>query len=147
MTIDFSSEQDPEDRLPPDEREERRVRAVLESISDAFFALGRDWRFTYLNRQARVLLGRDDLLGKSIWEEFAPAIGTEFDRAYHQAMDENVTVTFEAFYPPHERWYEVHAYPSPDGVSVYFRDINQRRQAAERERRLLAEAAEANAKF
>ena len=111
--------------------QEQRTRTILESITDAFFGLGRDWRFTYVNRQAEVLLGRtrDDLLGKNIWEEFAPAVGTDFDRSYRRAVAENVTVTFEAFYPPHDRWYEVHAYPSPDGLSVYFRDVGERKRA------------------
>jgi PAS domain S-box-containing protein len=111
--------------------QEQRTRTILESVTDAFFGLGRDWRFTYVNRQAEVLLGRtrDDLLGRNIWEEFAPAVGTDFDRNYHRAVAENVTVTFEAFYPPHDRWYEVHAYPSPEGLSVYFRDVGERKRA------------------
>ncbi|HEY3701802.1 MAG TPA: ATP-binding protein, partial [Acidimicrobiales bacterium] len=126
--------------------QEQRTRTILESITDAFFALGRDWRFTYVNRQAEALLGRrrDDLLGKRLWEEFAPAQGTEFERGYRRAMDEGVTVTFEEFYAPHERWYEVHAYPSPDGLAVYFRDATGRRRHEEERERLLAEAQEAN---
>ena len=111
--------------------EEGRIRAVLESITDAFYAIDRDWRFTYVNRQAEVLLGRsrDELLGKNIWEEYTPAIETEFYGAYHHSMSENVRVTFEPFYPPHDRWYEVNVYPSPEGLSVYFRDITDRKRA------------------
>ena len=80
---------------------EERHRTILESITDAFFALDRDWRFTYVNRQAEVLLGRsrDDLSGKDIWEEYAPALGTGFEHGYRRAMGEGVTVTFEEFYP------------------------------------------------
>ncbi len=116
-----------------------RYRTILESITDAFFALDRGWKFTYVNRKAEALLGRtrDDLLGKHIWEEYQPAIGTEFDRSYHRAMAEGVTVTFEEFYPPHDRWYEVHAYPSADGLAVYFRDINARKRADEEKARLV----------
>ncbi len=134
-----------------DRREgEGRHRAILESITDAFFALGRDWRFTYVNRKAEDLLGRTrgDLLGKHLWEEYAPALGTEFERSYRRAMDEGVTVTFEEFYPPLDRWYEVHAYPSPDGLSVYFRDVNERKRveaelrASEGRRRLALDSAE-----
>jgi PAS domain S-box-containing protein len=117
-------------------RSDQQIRSILESITDAFFALDRSWRFTYVNQQAERLLGRrrDDLLGKLVWEEFAAAVGTDFDRQYHRALAENVTVTFEAFYPPHDRWYEVHAYPSPDGLAVYFRDANERRRAREAQR-------------
>jgi PAS domain S-box-containing protein len=119
----------------------------LESITDAFYAIGRDWRFTYLNRQAEALLGRSrkDLTGKNIWEEFPAAVGSAFDASYHRAVAERVTVSFEVFYLPHDRWYEVHAYPAPDGLAVYFRDISERRQLAEAleaERRRLVEGEE-----
>ena len=100
-------------------------------MTDAFFSVDRDWHFVYVNRKAEEFLGRsrESLLGKHLWQEFAPAVGTEFHEAYHRAMAENVTVAFEAFYPPHDRWYEVHAYPSFDGLSVYFRDAGERRRA------------------
>jgi PAS domain S-box-containing protein len=111
--------------------QEQRTRTILESISDAFCALDRDWRFTYVNRQAEVLLGRsrDDLIGKNHWREYPDTVGTDVERHYRRAVAENVTATFEFFYPPHDRWYECHAYPSPDGLSVYFRDVSERKRA------------------
>jgi PAS domain S-box-containing protein len=130
VATDATEQKFSEDRL----REgEERHRAILESITDGFYFLDRDWRFTHVNPKAEVLLGRSgsDLLGKSVWEEFAFAVDTVFYRDYHRAMDENVAVTSEAFYPPHDRWYEVHAYPSPDGLSVFFRDIGERKRAEE----------------
>ena len=119
---------------------EERPRVILESIADAFVALDRDWRFSYVNRQAEVLISRSrtDLLGKSFWVEFAPTIGTVTERCFRQAMAEDIAVTFEVFYPPHNRWYEAQAYPSPDGLSIYFRDVSERRLADEDNTRLLA---------
>ena len=116
------------------QRSEAQSRTILESITDAFCALDRDWRFTYVNRQAEVLLGRsrDDLIGKNHWEEYPDTLGTDVERNYRRAVAENVTVTFEFFYPPHDRWYECHAYPSPDGLSVYFRDVSERKRAETR---------------
>lgn len=118
---------------------EHRTRSILESITDAFFALDRQWNFTYVNQRAGELLGRTDLVGKNLWTEFPEAPGSDFERFYRQAMEEEMTVLFEAYYPSHERWYDVNAYPSPDGLSVYFRDANERRRAAEERERLLAE--------
>ena len=108
-----------------------QARTILESITDAFCALDRDWRFVYVNRQAEVLLGRsrDDLLGKGHWQEYPATVGTEVDRNYRRAVSENAAVSFEFYFPPHARWYEVNAYPSGDGLSVYFRDISKRKGA------------------
>ena len=111
--------------------QEQRTRTILESITDAFFGLDRDWRFTYVNRQAEALLGRsrDDLIGKNHWDVYPDTLGTVVERSYDRAVAENVTVTFENYYPPHDRWYEVRAYPSPDGLAVYFRDVGERKRA------------------
>lgn len=111
--------------------QEQRNRTILESITDAFCALDRDWRFTYVNRQAEVLLGRsrDDLIGRDHWEVYPDTLGTDLERHYRRAVAEGVTATLEHFYPPHDRWYEVHAYPSSEGLSVYFRDVSERKRA------------------
>jgi PAS domain S-box-containing protein len=113
---------------------------ILESITDAFLAVDRDWRFTYLNRQAELLLQRkrEELLGQVLWDEFPESVGSTFYREYHRAVSEQVSVEFETFYPPLNTWFEVHAYPAREGLSVYFRNISdavaaaaQRKQAEE----------------
>ncbi len=113
--------------------QQKRTHTILESITDAFCSLDRDWRFVYINQQAEALLGRSrgDLLGKNHWEEFPDTRGTDIERNYRRAVAEQVAVEFEFFSPPDDRWYELHAYPSPDGLSVYFRDVSQRRRAEE----------------
>jgi PAS domain S-box-containing protein len=106
---------------------------ILESITDAFYAIDRDWRFAYLNKQAEFLLQRkrEELLGKNIWEEFPEAVGTLFYEQYHKVIAEAVPVSFEAFYAPLDGWFEVRGYPSPDGLSVYFQNISERKYAEE----------------
>lgn len=108
-----------------------RLTTTLESITDAFFTLDRGWRFTYINQEAERTLERTrgELIGKVIWDEFAPALGTAFELEYRRAFRENSAVTFEEFYPPLKRWFEVNAYPSEEGLAVYFRDITQRKQS------------------
>ena len=116
---------------------------ILESITDAFFALDADWRFTYVNAQAERLLSRTrrDLLGCSVWEEFPDAVGSVFDREYRRAVDEQTAVSFEAFFPPLGIWFEVRAFPAPDRLSVFFHDISEQVERRRREQ-FLADLAE-----
>ena len=109
---------------------------IFESITDAFFSLDREWRFTYMNSEAERILEREreTLLGKSVWEEFPEAVGLKFYEEYNKAVNEQRTVEFEEIYPSLETWFEVKAYPSKVGLSVYFRNIN-RRKRMERELR------------
>ncbi|WZP00834.1 PAS domain S-box protein [Isosphaeraceae bacterium EP7] len=122
-------------RLREEERAaDKRAERILESVTDAFFAIDRQWRFTYLNPRAghQLQRDRDELLGKGIWEEFPDAIGTEFERQYRAAVDERRVATFEEYYPaPLNAWFEVHAYPSDEGLSVYFRNVNDRKRTEE----------------
>lgn len=110
-----------------------RLTNTLESITDAFFTLDSDWRFTYLNEEAQRLLGRrrEELLGRSVWEEFPATVDSEFETEYRRAVREHRPVEFDAFYEPLETWFEVRAYPSDEGLAVYFHDITDRKEAEE----------------
>ncbi|WP_158623436.1 PAS domain-containing protein [Corallococcus sp. CA053C] len=104
---------------------------TLERISDAVFSLDRSWRFTYLNAHAERLLRRprSDLLDRELWKEFPASLGSLFEREYRRALAGQVNVMFEAFYPPLETWFDVRAYPCPQGLTVFFRDISARKHA------------------
>ncbi|RZJ10113.1 MAG: PAS domain S-box protein, partial [Haliea sp.] len=115
---------------------------IQESIAEGFFTLDSQWRFGFVNPQAHRILGREpgSLEGRTLWDEYPGLEGTEFERCYHRTMYERVTTTFTAFYPWHERWYEVSTFPAPEGVSVYFRNVtDQKLLQADRER-LMAES-------
>ena len=115
---------------------------VLESITDGFFALDRGYRFLYVNREAERILGqaRDALLGRTIWDAYPELAGTGFERAYRGAMDLRQAESITAYYEPHQRWYDVHVYPAPRGISIYFRDVTGQRRAQEEFRRLAEES-------
>lgn len=106
---------------------------ALESMSDAFFTLDAQWRFTFLNAQAEEVLARarSELLGKVLWDEFPAALNTQFDTEYRRAVSEQSTVRFIELYSPLDKWFEVNAYPAPDSLAVYFRDITESRQRDE----------------
>ncbi|WP_334187355.1 PAS domain-containing hybrid sensor histidine kinase/response regulator [Noviherbaspirillum sp.] len=108
--------------------------SIVESITDGFFALNRDWEFCYANRQAERILRirREELLGKNIWSLYPGLISSEFEAAYRRSAQENVPSTLTAYYPDHDIWYEVHVYPGVNGLSVYFRDVTDRIRAEEK---------------
>jgi PAS domain S-box-containing protein len=113
---------------------------LLESITDAFFALDRQWRHTYVNQRALDYydMKRDDLLGRSLWEVFPAMRDTVFESQFRLALREQRSVSFEIFAPFMERWLEVRAYPTPQGLAVNFRDISRRKKAeAELQRALV----------
>ncbi len=121
---------------------------VLASISDAFFALDDTWRFTYVNDQAVALLdrSREDLLGKSVWDEFPEAVGGPFWHAYHRAAETQEAVQFDSPYDPLGRHFAVRAFPFDGGLTVYFTDVTEARRTeaalreSERQLRQLTES-------
>ena len=110
---------------------EEERRQVFGRISDAFVALDKDWRYTFLNEKAGQMFGRrpEDLIGRHIWTEFPEGVGQPFHRAYEQAMSTQQPVFLEEYYPPYDRWFENRNYPSPEGLTIYFQDITDRKRA------------------
>ncbi len=102
---------------------------IFERITDAFFSLDDKMRFVYVNHEAENLLQRQskDLFGQNIWDAFPEARGSTFQTQYESAMQNQTPVIFVEFYPPLDTWFEVHAYPSEKGLSIYFRDVTLRK--------------------
>jgi len=115
---------------------ESELGEVFGRISDAFYALDDEWQFTYVNERAEELIDYRDagLVGRNFWEVFEWATDSRLGEEYRTAMETQEPTAFEFYYPePLEAWYEVSAYPSETGLSVYFRDITERKR---REREL-----------
>ncbi|WP_262985823.1 hybrid sensor histidine kinase/response regulator [Nostoc sp. 'Peltigera membranacea cyanobiont' 232] len=111
---------------------EKQARNILESIAEAFFALDENWQFTYMNPSAETLLDRapGDLVGKNLWSEYPGLISNELAQIYWSAMRDRVAASMTAFYPDHDRWYEVRTYPAANGITVYFRNVTEQIQTA-----------------
>ena len=108
----------------------RTMTNILENTTDGFFAVDSEWNLTYLNAEAEAMLGRkrDELLGGLLWEKFPELVGSVFQTNYEKVMAEQVAIEFEASDTSGKSWFEVHAYPSNGGVSVFFRDISERKK-------------------
>ncbi len=113
------------------ERLNRGLAATLESITDAFYTLDHEWRFTYINTQAENVLqtDREALLGQVIWEAFPDVLHTELEQNYRRAIADKRTAEFEFYFGPLSAWFDIRAYPTGEGgLAVYFRDVTQRKR-------------------
>lgn len=109
-----------------------RVIDILESITDGFFAFDKEWRFTYVNKEAESLVAivSHEVLGKCLWEVF-PEVNSLFHKQAATACRKKTAVHFETRLPGGSKWLEFHIYPFEEGFSVYFRDISQRKKDEE----------------
>ncbi|PTL74924.1 hypothetical protein DAT35_57725 [Vitiosangium sp. GDMCC 1.1324] len=74
----------------------------------------------------------------ALGEAFPEEGDSPFAFEYRRAMVEQVTSEFEAYFEPLHAWFEVHAYPSPEGLSVYVRDVTERKRTEGTRARLAA---------
>lgn len=119
---------------------------ILESIGDAFFAVDNNWTVTYWNKKAESILGlkKDDVLGSNLWETFPKSANEPFYQRYLEAVEEKKVVHFEEIFSSLNIWLEVSAYPSPSGLSVYFKDVSRRKQSEEELKKINKELALSN---
>ncbi|MEX0998276.1 MAG: PAS domain-containing protein, partial [Flavobacteriaceae bacterium] len=85
----------------------------------------------YWNKEAETVLGRkrEEIVGENLWKKYPDAIDSDFYRQYHKALETGEVINFEEYYPTLNKWFEVSAYPSEKGLSVYFKDVTLRKEA------------------
>jgi PAS domain S-box-containing protein len=98
-------------------------------ITDAFLAVDTNYNYTYVNKQLGEMVGRssESLIGKNMWEEFPEAVGSATYTIFHEAMKRQEYMWNEDYFPGLDLWQENHVYPSPDGLSVYIRNITEKK--------------------
>jgi PAS domain S-box-containing protein len=128
---------EPGDRINEEASEQFRL---LDSITDGFVVLDREWRFSYVNAESERLTGmkREEMLGKSHWDLFPATVGTDLERELRTVIQTGVPAEFENYYAPWDRWFHLKAQPAGNGgISVFYRDITERMRQT-RESLLLA---------
>jgi PAS domain S-box-containing protein len=116
----------------------------LETMPAAFCFLDREWCFRRVNAEAERLIGRprQEVLGHSMWQTLPGLVGTVFERAYREAVDTGRPVSFETpAVTGSGGWYEIRAWPAPDGLAIYGLDVTARHRAQEEAQQAGARAA------
>ena len=103
---------------------------ILESIGDAFFAVDKNWIVTYWNQMAEKVLykAKEEILNHNLWAVFYTAVDSESYRRYHEVVSTGLSAHFEDYFAPLDKWYDISAYPSGSGLSVYFKDITEHKK-------------------
>ncbi|MGC1872231.1 MAG: PAS domain-containing sensor histidine kinase [Acidobacteriaceae bacterium] len=128
-----SSNEQGERPLRRAQRAEKQLAELLANIPAGYATLDRNWTFTFANQQA-VQGSRqraEDFIGKNIWAIWPQLAGTELERQYRQVMETGLPAHFEYYGETYDAWFEMHVYPTEDGISVYFQEITQRKRAEE----------------
>ncbi len=127
-----ASDVDDQKRLEGDMRTlAQRLTTTLESITDGFYLLDPDWRFSFINHHAEAMFGqpREELIGRDFWAAFPEVNGRVLERQFRHAVRSGSSVTFEYQTESGGNWFAVNAYPSAEGLAVYLRDISIRKQS------------------
>ncbi len=111
----------------------RELEAILAGMSDGFLSLDGGLRIRYMNSAAEQILGADrqQVIGRGLFDVFPEARASVFETEYRKVLLEKRPRSFETFFAPHDKWYEVNAAPFQDGLSVFFRVISDRKKAEE----------------
>jgi PAS domain S-box-containing protein len=116
------------------ETAESALRSVLESTTDAYVGFDADWRLDYANAQAGAIFASlglpvESLKGRTPWELWPEPAGGEPEPRLRRVLTERAPLTVEHVHQPSGRRMELHAYPTPTGVAVFFRDVTDERRA------------------
>jgi diguanylate cyclase (GGDEF)-like protein len=113
--------------------ERKQISQTLERITDGFIAVNREWKIVYANQRAGEHLEQSvqALLHQHLWEIHSQAIEPSFYQHCREAMEAGTPASFEEYCSLLNRWFELNAYPDQDGLSIFFRDITERKQMEE----------------
>jgi len=108
-----------------------QVENILESITDGFIALDNDFCYTYANKKVGEMLGctPESLIGRNVWEVFPKAVGSHTHKAFNAAIKKQQYICHQDYYAPLNLWQENHIYPSSSGLSVFIRNITEKKMA------------------
>ncbi|MBP7556138.1 MAG: PAS domain S-box protein, partial [Chitinophagaceae bacterium] len=110
---------------------EKEMATVLNRMSDSVISLNKEWRYTFLNDAALAThpQGRQAILGKLMWEIHPQIKESAFWEGYQKAMTTQTVVEVESLFGPLDTWFSARIYPSNNGITIFYKDITQAKQA------------------
>jgi PAS domain S-box-containing protein len=112
---------------------ENQLQKTMERVSDGIISLDKEWRYIFINEAAMQdhPTGSKDVLGRIIWEIHPELKKTVFWEKSQEAVEKEKTITFENFYEPLNKWFNIRLYPSNDGLTIYYQNISKEKVRAE----------------
>ncbi len=107
-----------------------RLATVMDSTSEAVMQVSMDWTMLYGNRRTYEVLPHFQV-GANLWEVYAALHDTPAGAHLRRAMVERVAVAYENYYEPFDQWFATNVFPTPDGLSIFYRDITAEKKMAE----------------
>jgi two-component system, cell cycle sensor histidine kinase and response regulator CckA len=101
-----------------------RVLSVLECTSDSVLTMSHDWILLYGNRKALEDLP-DFNIGEDLWSCFPALLSTPAEKYLRNAMQDRADTKYEQYFDPYKQWFRVHAFPTDDGLSMFFSNITE----------------------
>ncbi|MFN3678969.1 PAS domain-containing protein, partial [Thermosynechococcus sp.] len=98
---------------------------ILESMSDHFFELDRDFRIIYVNGNFCRLVSQSasQLLGQLLWEVLPDARNSVFEQQCQRAIAAQVPCQLELFCQSLNQWLAVRVFPTRRGLAVFSQNI------------------------
>jgi two-component system, LuxR family, sensor kinase FixL len=126
-----------------------QARELLQLISEGFLFVDRDFRIREINVEGVRMAGRarSDILGGILWDQAPRLRDSEIGRCLAEALDEGKPISLQHQYRwPHgrEAWLEIRAFPSDDGLAIFYRDISDQKRSEEELRRAESELLQAS---
>ena len=106
----------------------RQLNTVLETTSDSVIVLDRDWKVTYFNTQATHVLGPISV-GTSLWDISVEGGRFPLRVMLETALLDQRVAEYEEKLGNGEVWLDIRAFPNDHGMTIFFRDISNRRRA------------------
>ncbi len=112
---------------------EKERKTVLQNIPSGLLTLDKEWRFIYCNKRTEFILGKklEDIEGRNIWKILPDLVNSTFDKNCCKALKSGKPAVFEQFFSNLNSWFQVLAFSSADGLSIYLDDITKHKKAKE----------------